>query len=204
MIPVETNPGMGAGRIKENGGGGEVWYILGTFVNATMYPTHPAQQQKHTANLKKSCGLIQDGKWSTEADSMSFVNQGPCWDARAMLGRSEAPRRVETFTPWTPSPWKAFPYCVTLREQVECCHCHLPAPNLLGRWLADQTGKHQASRGIPPATYGINQHSPLVRLNPTLQKKYYWTINNKLKISAQQRGGVAESTPEKRGRARSW
>jgi hypothetical protein len=24
MIPVETNPGMGAGRIKENGGGGEV------------------------------------------------------------------------------------------------------------------------------------------------------------------------------------
>jgi hypothetical protein len=36
--------------IKENGGGGEfkydnIWYIVRTFVNATMY-AHPAQQQK--------------------------------------------------------------------------------------------------------------------------------------------------------------
>jgi hypothetical protein len=45
------------------------------------------------------------------------------------------------------------------------------APNLLGRHLAYQTGEHQASHGIPPATPGINQHSPLGRLTPSLQKK---------------------------------
>jgi hypothetical protein len=50
MIPIETIPGMG-------GGEGEwlvnsrwiqvwyIWYIVRTFVDATMYP-HPAQQQR--------------------------------------------------------------------------------------------------------------------------------------------------------------
>jgi hypothetical protein len=47
-VSVETSPGMGGGRGK-----GEwwstwiqvwyIWYIVRTFVNATMYP-HPAQQ----------------------------------------------------------------------------------------------------------------------------------------------------------------
>jgi hypothetical protein len=40
MRPVETIPGMGGGRIKENDGGGEFKrifrYIITTFVNATM------------------------------------------------------------------------------------------------------------------------------------------------------------------------
>jgi hypothetical protein len=46
IIPVETIPGMR--EIKENGRGGwiQVWYIVRTFVNATMYP-HPAQQEKN-------------------------------------------------------------------------------------------------------------------------------------------------------------
>jgi hypothetical protein len=37
MRPVETIPGMGEGKIK-NGGVWHIWYILRTFVNATMYP----------------------------------------------------------------------------------------------------------------------------------------------------------------------
>jgi hypothetical protein len=36
--PVETIPGMGGRRIKENDGGGEFQYIARTFVNVTMYP----------------------------------------------------------------------------------------------------------------------------------------------------------------------
>jgi hypothetical protein len=50
MIPVETVPGIG-GRMKkssvEGSGGGiqvwYIWYIVRTFLNATMSP-HPAQQ----------------------------------------------------------------------------------------------------------------------------------------------------------------
>jgi hypothetical protein len=44
MRPVETIPGMGEGKIKENDGGGEFSYdifdIVRTFVNATMYTQH--------------------------------------------------------------------------------------------------------------------------------------------------------------------
>jgi hypothetical protein len=46
MRSVETVPVMGGGRIKENDSGDEfkyTWYIVRTFVNATMYP-HPTQQ----------------------------------------------------------------------------------------------------------------------------------------------------------------
>jgi hypothetical protein len=48
MIPIEITPGMGEKGIKKNDRGGWIqvwhnWYIVRTFVNATMYP-HPAQQ----------------------------------------------------------------------------------------------------------------------------------------------------------------
>jgi hypothetical protein len=45
------------------------------------------------------------------------------------------------------------------------------APNLSVRHSADQTGEHQASHGIPPATHRINQHSPLGRLIPPSTKR---------------------------------
>jgi hypothetical protein len=54
------------------------------------------------------------------------------------------------------------------------------APNLLGRHSIDQTGEHQTSRGIPPATPGINQHNPLGRLTPCWQKKTQKTKSKKL------------------------
>jgi hypothetical protein len=41
MIPVETVPGIRGVGMKESSGGGEfkydIWYIIRTFVNATMY-----------------------------------------------------------------------------------------------------------------------------------------------------------------------
>jgi hypothetical protein len=39
------------------------------------------------------------------------------------------------------------------------------------------TGEHQASCGIPPATPGINQHSPLGRLTPQQKKTEQKTRN---------------------------
>jgi hypothetical protein len=42
-----------------------------------------------------------------------------------------------------------------------------PAWETFGR----PTGEHQTSRGIPPATPRINQHSPLDRLFPPTHKK---------------------------------
>jgi hypothetical protein len=42
---------------------------------------------------------------------------------------------------------------------------------LPGRHLADQTGKHQMSHGIPPVMAGINQNSPLGRLTLRPLKK---------------------------------
>jgi hypothetical protein len=48
MIPIETFPGIGGERIKENGGGGEFEYnifdtLLSAFVSATVHP-HGGQQ----------------------------------------------------------------------------------------------------------------------------------------------------------------
>jgi hypothetical protein len=48
MIPVETVPVIRGKGMKESSGGRRIqvwyiWYIVRTFVNATMYP-HPAQQ----------------------------------------------------------------------------------------------------------------------------------------------------------------
>jgi hypothetical protein len=56
-----------------------------------------------------------------------------------------------------------------------------PAPNLLGRHSADQTGECQVSCGILPATPGINQHSPLGRQTPypAKQNKTKQKLNNK-------------------------
>jgi hypothetical protein len=124
----------------------------------------------------------EDPRWQpgTEADSMSSVTPKPCWDARPTLGRNKAARRIKTSTTWTPSPWKASPRHITLRKQEGSHHHQMPAPNLLGRHSADQTGEHQASRGIPPATPGIKQHRPLGRLTPP-QKD--WTINKELKLT---------------------
>jgi hypothetical protein len=65
---------------------------------------------------------------------------------------------------------------------------------MLGRHLADQIGECLASCGIPPATPGINQHSPLSRLTPQ---------HTHTKTNTQQRGGVAESVLEKEKEARS-
>jgi hypothetical protein len=53
--PVETIPGMGRWEIKENDGGGwiqvcYIWYILRTFVNATMHPQH----NNKTITLKRN------------------------------------------------------------------------------------------------------------------------------------------------------
>jgi hypothetical protein len=36
MIPVETIPGIRGGGMKESSGGEYIWYIVRTFVNATM------------------------------------------------------------------------------------------------------------------------------------------------------------------------
>jgi hypothetical protein len=108
-------------------------------------------------------------------------------------------------TPWAPSSWKASPCHIKLRKQEGFRHPQTPAPNLRGRWLADQTGEHLASRGISPATLGINQHRPLGRLTlpHPCKKKKTWTINKELKTNTQQRGRAAESTPEKGGGAMS-
>jgi hypothetical protein len=51
---VETIPGMGVGRIKENDGGGEFNYDIfdvRTFVNATVYPQDNNKKRKE--NFKK-------------------------------------------------------------------------------------------------------------------------------------------------------
>jgi hypothetical protein len=41
MRPVETTPGMGGRRIKENDGGvNSIIYIVRTFINVTIYPVH--------------------------------------------------------------------------------------------------------------------------------------------------------------------
>jgi hypothetical protein len=63
------------------------------------------------------------------------------------------------------------------------------------------SAKCQASCGIPPATSGINQHSPLDRLtlhHPPPKKKTpkNW-INKELKTNTQQTGWGAVSIPEK-------
>jgi hypothetical protein len=145
---------------------------------------------------------IQDGNQGTEVDSVNSVNQKSCWDAGATLGRNKAPRRIKFSTPWTPSSWKASPHHFTLRKQEGCCRCQMPAPSLLGRHSADQTGECQVSCGIPPATPGINQYIPLGRLTPPTKKKPW--INNEMKTSTQQRGQEVWSAPEKGGRARSW
>jgi hypothetical protein len=61
----------------------------------------------------------------------------------------------------------------------------LPAPNMLGIHLEDQTSEHQASCSIPQATLGKTSTIPLDRLIPSAKKKQQ--KNSELKTSAQQR-----------------
>jgi hypothetical protein len=143
---------------------------------------------------------IQDGDYGTEAGSMSSVNQKPCWDIGATLGRNKVPRRIKTSTSWTPNLWKTSPCHVTLRKQVGCCHCHPPAPNLLGRHLADQTGSPKGHVLFP-------QPCPLGRLTSHCKKqnktKQNWTINSELKTSTQKREwDIWKCTGEKAGGVR--
>jgi hypothetical protein len=115
------------------------------------------------------------------------MNQKPYGDAGATLGGNKAQRRIKTLTFWTPSQWKASPCHITMRKQAGSCRHKMLPPNWLGRHSLEETGEHQLSHGIPPATPGIYQHSPLGRLTSLQEKKKNWTIVNKLKISKQQR-----------------
>jgi hypothetical protein len=63
-------------------------------------------------------------------------------------------------------------------------------------------GEHQASRSIPLATPGINQHSPLGRLTSQQNKQTKtWTIN---KLAHNRGGRNAEITPKKGEGEKSW
>jgi hypothetical protein len=154
--------------------------MIRTSVNVIMYPKYNNNTQKK--NKGQNRGRIQDGDWGTEADSVSSMSQGPCWDTGAMFGGGEAPRRVETSTPWTPSPWKASPHHVKRTGGLLPATSSKPAWKTLGI-----PNECPASRSTPPATPGINQHSVLGRQNPPphTQKKIE---KNKLKTSTQQRG----------------
>jgi hypothetical protein len=54
-------------------------------------------------------------RWREFHDSKTLLRAG------ATLGGNKAARRIKTWTPWTPSPWKASPHHITMREQ-EGCH----------------------------------------------------------------------------------
>jgi hypothetical protein len=129
---------------------------------------------------------IQNGDCDTDAGSVSSINQRPCWDAGAMLGRGEATGRVETLAPWTPSLWGTSPCHDTLGPPPSRCQRWPPAPNVLGRPSADQTGESQASRSIPQPP--LAQHpwtvwSPLLAKKKILNKQWNW------KLAHSRRGG---------------
>jgi hypothetical protein len=79
----------------------------------------------------------------------------------------------------------------------------MPAPNLLRRHSAYQTGEHQASCGIPPAIPGINQHSALGRRSPIPSKNpnQNKTKNKELKTNTQQRPRIAKAIFRKKSNA---
>jgi hypothetical protein len=59
MIPVETIPGMGGGRIKENDGGVNSTMIhCRTFVNITMYLSTTIIQKKISFSTLKTKGNV--------------------------------------------------------------------------------------------------------------------------------------------------
>jgi hypothetical protein len=102
---------------------------LWLLINDALKQVHKTHCTMHSLSasykerIRNAKRRIQHGNWGTDADSMSSVNQEPCWDAGAMLGRGNTPGRVETLAPWTPSPWKTSPCHGTLREQMGC-HPH--------------------------------------------------------------------------------
>jgi hypothetical protein len=124
---------------------------------------------------------IQNGNWDSDADSVSSVNQGPYWDAGATLGGGEAPGRVETLAPWTPSLWKSSPCHNTLRKQAGC-HPHaatnashqLPATSSKHAWETfSRPNRWEPSISrYPSATSGIKQHNPPGQTDPHLQKNW--------------------------------
>jgi hypothetical protein len=105
---------------------------------------------------------IDNGDQDTDADCMSSVNQGPCWDAGDTLGWGKAPGSTETSAPWTPSMWKAPSYHNTLKEQEGLCH-HQPTgilPLRPARPLSCRTVATHQHRS-PPATGGLQDHQTL-------------------------------------------
>jgi hypothetical protein len=127
---------------------------------------------------------------------MSSINKKSCWDTGDILGRNKAP--------WTLSLYKASRRHITLRKQEGSCTARCWLQTSLGD-IQQTTGEHQTSCSIPPAIPGINQHSPLGRLNPprkTKQNKTKNWINKELKTNTQQRGWGAVSTPEKGGKGK--
>jgi hypothetical protein len=155
-------------------------------------------------NWKYSIERFQDGDWGTDTDSMSSVNQGTCWDVEAMLGRGEAPGRVETLAPWIPSPWKASPHHHRLREQTGC---HPHAATAAGQQLQMCLGEFQQTKQVSAKHHAVSLSHPWdkpVQLNPSpprqtdpLAKKKKKNQKNKknpeqsttdLKTSTQRRG----------------
>jgi hypothetical protein len=67
----------------------------------------------------------------------------PCWDTEATLGGNKAARRIKTLTPWTPGPWKASLFLLTLWNPEASCCCQ-PEPQI---YLGDiwQTKKWESS-----------------------------------------------------------
>jgi hypothetical protein len=124
---------------------------------------------------------IQDGDWGTNADSVSSMNQGPCWDTGAMLGRGEAPGRVETFAPWTPRPWTASPCYDTLREQAG----HNPhADTHAGCWLQMSLGDLQQTKQVSAKHHVISLSHPWDK--PAQTPWTDWSPRKKTKTKTEQ------------------
>jgi hypothetical protein len=131
---------------------------------------------------------IQNDNWDPDADSVSSVNQRPCWDTGAMLFRCEAPGRVETLAPRILSPWKASPCHNTLREQVGH-HPHAMMLPATSHQLLATSSKHAwenfnrpnmwepSIMQYPSATLGIKQHPHPQKTDSPREKKNW--INNR-------------------------
>jgi hypothetical protein len=92
----------------------------------------------------------------TDADCMSSVNQGPCWDSGDTLGWGKAQGKAETSAPWIPSPWKASPHHDTLKEQAGH-HPHTTATRPPGHHPPTGPPAHQTSA---QQTHWATTHRP--------------------------------------------
>jgi hypothetical protein len=68
----------------------------------------------------------QNVNWDTDADCVSSMNQGPCWDSGDILAWEKVPGRAETLATWTLSLQKPSPCHNALKEQAGC-HPHTTA-----------------------------------------------------------------------------